>query len=180
MFKKWYRLFTDAIALTSREGQETVRMTFLHVFRQEVIRIEFFSIFAPNIRSSMQSVEIDQHCYAGRYLIVSLNWQQRPGRYKKTTTKNWKWKLPILTGACVSRPITATIKEKVKKLLHNLTPITADLAPLGTIEAILWWLVQADRVWWCCRTRFQRRPSRKLPSVLRRLFLGFLGWWPEA
>jgi hypothetical protein len=63
---EWVNL--HAISLTSAERQKAVWMPFLNVFGQEMIGIELFSVFAPNIGSSMQRVEIYEQCYTGRNL----------------------------------------------------------------------------------------------------------------
>lgn len=45
-------------------------MALLHVFGQEVIRIELFGVFTPDVWTPMQSVKINQQSDAGWYLVI--------------------------------------------------------------------------------------------------------------
>jgi hypothetical protein len=54
-------------------------MPLFDILWQKVIRIELLSVLAPNVRSSMESVKIDDKCNARGYLIIiceKLNWQE--------------------------------------------------------------------------------------------------------
>lgn len=63
-------LLTYAIPLTPRERQEAVWMPLFDILWQKVIRIKFLSIITPNVRSSMESIKIDDKCDTRWNLII--------------------------------------------------------------------------------------------------------------
>jgi hypothetical protein len=50
-------------------------MSFLDVFGQEVVGVEFLCVIAPDVFSAVQSVEVDEQCDPGWNLeLADLNW----------------------------------------------------------------------------------------------------------
>lgn len=62
---------TNAVALAAGERQKAVRVSLLDVLGQEVVGIEHLRVLAPDVGSTVQRVEIDEHCDSRRNLKLT-------------------------------------------------------------------------------------------------------------